>query len=296
MNSLKGFRRRQRWFLVLLLAGLGTVAARLYQLQVTPDLLALSRARRQYSKIVPIQPQRGTIRDRRGRTLALSVLADSIFVRPAALARPTVAARLLSETLSLPERELRSQFSSGRPFAWVRRQADPEEAKRVRDLKLAGVGAVPEGKRHYPKGRLAGQLLGFVGVDQIGLEGLEHALDPYLRGVPGTIEVSRDGRGRNLYPLTLLGRPPRKGADVVLTLDEAIQHFAERALDRAVASTRAQSGTALVLEPDTGRIRALAVSPPFDPNHYRERRPSDWRLHGITTLFDHFTKPRSADR
>ncbi|MBI2880291.1 MAG: penicillin-binding protein 2 [Candidatus Tectomicrobia bacterium] len=286
MKSLEGFRRRQRLLLVLLLLGLGMVAARLYQLQATPSSLALSRARRQYAKRVPIQPQRGTLMDQRGRTLALSVQADSIFVRPAALVRPTVAVRLLSQALSLPERDLRQRLSSGKPFVWLRRQAGPDEARRVRDLDLPGVATLPEGKRYYPKGRLGGQLLGFVGVDNAGLEGLEYALDPYLRGVPGTVEVSRDGRGRSLYPLELLGRPPRKGADVVLTLDEAIQHFAESALDRAVASSRARGGTALVLEPETGRVLALAVSPPFDPNQYLQRAPEDWRLNGVTTVFE----------
>ena len=286
MISLERFRRRQRLFLILLLAGLGTVAARLYQLQVTPNLLTLSRARRQYAKSVPIQPQRGTIMDQRGRTLALSVLADSIFVRPAALVRPPVAARLLSQALTLPERDLLRKLTSKRPFVWVRRQATPKEAKRVRDLNLSGVGAVPEGRRYYPKGPLAGQLLGFAGIDNVGLEGLEYALDPYLRGLPGNIQVSRDGRGRNLYPLEMMKRPPRRGADVVLTIDEGIQHFAESALHRAAQSARARSGTALVLEPETGRVLALAVSPPFDPNRYRRNRPENWRLHGITTVFE----------
>ncbi|MFQ5912721.1 MAG: peptidoglycan D,D-transpeptidase FtsI family protein [Nitrospinota bacterium] len=286
MISLEGFRRRQRLFLVLLLAGLATVAARLFQLQVTPNSLALSRARRQYTKSVPIQPQRGTLMDQRGSTLALSVMADSIFVRPTALVRPTVAARLLSQALTLSERDLRSKLSSDKPFVWVRRQASPQQAKRVRDLNLKGVGAVPEGKRYYPKGRLAGRLLGFVGIDNTGLEGIEYALDPYLRGLPGTIRVSRDGRGRNLYPLELLQRPPRKGADVVLTIDEAVQHFSEIALDRAVKSARARGGTALVLEPETGRVLALAVSPPFDPNRDRRKRPEGRRLEGITTVFE----------
>ncbi len=286
MTSLEGFRRRQRFFLVLLLAGLGMVAARLYQLQVTPNQLTLSRAKRQYAKSVPIQPQRGTIMDRRSRTLALSVLADSIFVRPAALARPTVAARLLSKNLTLPEPELRKKLTSGKPFVWLRRQSTPEEAKRVRELNLAGVAAVPEGKRHYPKGPLAGHLLGFVGIDNKGLEGLEYAFDPYLRGLPGTIRVSRDGRGRDLYPLEILQRPPRKGADVVLTIDEAVQHFAETALGRAVESTRARSGTALVLEPETGRVLALAVSPPFNPNRFRTDSPGMRGIPGITTVFE----------
>ena len=284
--SLKGFRRRQRFFLVLLLAGLGMVAARLYRLQVTPNQLTLSRAKRQYAKSVPIQPQRGTILDRRSRTLALSVLADSIFVRPAALARPTVAARLLSEKLTLPEPELREKLSSGKPFVWLRRQSTPQEAKRVRELNLAGVATVPEGKRHYPKGPLAGRLLGFVGVDNKGLEGLEYAFDPYLRGLPGIIRVSRDGRGRDLYPLEILRHPPRKGADVVLTIDEAVQHFAETALGRAVESARARSGTALVLEPETGRVLALAVSPPFNPNRFRTHPPGIRGIPQITTVFE----------
>ncbi len=150
MKSLKGFRLRQRLILVLFFIGLFMVAARLYQLQVTPNTLTLSRAKRQYTKKVPIQPQRGTIMDRRGRTLALSILADSIFVRPPALVRPTVAARLLSKTLRLPEKELRKKLTSDKPFIWVRRQANPREVERVRKLDLPGVATVPEGKRHYP--------------------------------------------------------------------------------------------------------------------------------------------------
>ncbi len=286
MKTLEPFRRRQKIFLTLLIAGLCTVAVRLYQLQVTPNSLTLGRALRQYTKSVPIQPQRGTILDQRGRTLALSVLADSVFVRPAALARPPAAARLLSEALSLPEPETRKKMASKQPFVWLKRQTTLQEAKRVRKLKLAGVGTVSGGKRYYPKDSLGGLLLGFVGVDNKGLEGLEYAYDPYLRGVSDSIRVSRDGRGRNLYPLEMLQQPPRRGSDLVLTIDEAVQYFAESALDRALEKTRAKSGTALVLEPDTGRILALAASPGFNPNRFRNAPSGSRGIPGITTVFE----------
>lgn len=286
MKSLDLFRRRQKTFLALLFVGLCIATVRLYQLQVTPNSLTLGRAKRQYTKSVPIQPQRGTILDQRGRTLALSVLADSFFVRPAALARPPVAARLLSKALSLPEQEIQRKMASKQPFVWLKRQTTLQEGKRVVKMKLKGVGALPEGKRYYPKGQLGGHFLGFVGFDNKGLEGLEYAYDPYLRGVPGSIQVSRDGRGRSLYPLEMIQKPPRRGLDLILTIDEAIQYFAESALNRATQKAKAKSGIAIVLEPDTGRILALAASPGFNPNQFRNTPGQGSGIPGITTAFE----------
>lgn len=286
MISKERFCRRFTFFLCLSGLGLFLVALRLYYLQVDQHAPTLSRAERQYTKVVPIQPQRGVIWDRRRRVLALSMNADSIFARPAALAEPTAAARLLSKALELPPEDLRLSLTSKREFVWVRRKVTPAEMDRVRALALEGIGSVPEAKRFYPKGPLAGQLLGFVGMDEEGLSGVEHALDLHLRGVPDRRKVLRDALGRTLLPPELLQPPGVRGSDVVLALDESVQHIAEKALAKGVLSAGAASGTATVMEVETGEVLALAEFPPFDPNQFPTYGPEASRVRSAADAYE----------
>jgi cell division protein FtsI (penicillin-binding protein 3) len=280
------FSRRFTAFLCLSGLGLFLITLRLYYLQVHQHEPTLSRAERQYTKVVPILPQRGVIWDRRRRVLALSMNADSIFARPAALAEPTAAARLLSKALELPPEDLRRSLTSKREFVWVRRKATPAEMDRVRSLALDGIGSIPEAKRFYPKGPLAGQLLGFVGMDEEGLSGVEHALDLHLRGVPDRRKVLRDALGRTLLPPEPLQSPGARGSDIVLAMDESVQHIAERALAKGVLAAGAASGTAIVMEAETGEVLALAEFPPFDPNQFQTYGPESWRVRSAADAYE----------
>ncbi len=280
------FLRRFAGFLLLSLLGLFVIAVRLYYLQIHQHTPTMSRAERQYTKIEPLQPQRGVIWDRRRRMLALSMNTDSVFARPAALAEPTAAAWLLSKALDLPLADLRQSLTSKREFVWISRKVTPAQMDQVRALALGGIDSVPEKKRFYPKGHLAGQLLGFVGIDEEGLSGVEYALNLHLRGIPGRRKVLRDALGRTLLPPELLPSPGLSGSDVVLAMDESIQHIAERALANGVERAGAASGIVIVMEPETGNILALAEVPSFDPNQFRLYGPGASRIRSAADVYE----------
>ena len=160
---------------LLLTAFLGLVAARLYSIQIIRHHDLGTRATGQYRRHIPVATKRGTIYDRRGRALAISLDAASVFAHPGLIERPRATASRLAQVLKLPVREIEGKLRSDRPFVWIQRKVDPERVKALVKLNLQGVGLVPEGKRYYPKKNLAAHLIGFVGVDDRGLEEIGRA-------------------------------------------------------------------------------------------------------------------------
>jgi len=267
--------RAARWIAIrvglvaaALAAGFGAVAVRAVQLQVLQGDRLGSLARDQYLRELELKPRRGAITDRNGAVLAGNAEADSVFVDPRewpAAARPREAARL-ARVLGIDARALERRVARGGRFVWVKRRVSPAEAEQVRALDAAGVGFVKETRRWYPRRELAGQVLGLVGDDGEGLEGVERAWDDALQGASMRVPSLRDARG-----LHLLGEAPapehvREGARVELTLEQGLQLAAERALAQAVQQARAASGMAVAVDPATGEILALANAPLFNPN------------------------------
>ncbi|MBI2962698.1 MAG: transpeptidase family protein [Deltaproteobacteria bacterium] len=241
------------------------VAARLCQLALVDGERLAGLARRQHSETEQLTPLRGTILDRFGEPLALSIRADSVFVRPAQL--PDESSGLaVARALEIPPKRWVKKISSPSPFTWIQRPASPDQLERLRRLNVPGVGTVPERRRFYPHGRMAAPVIGFAGVDSQGLEGIELTYDTYLRGAVAEMSVERDARGRRFVARGLESETPRQGANVLLTLDSSLQYVAERELDRRVSETRATGGLVLVLDPRNGEILALAQNPSFDPN------------------------------
>src|SRR5574341_1450189 len=256
--------RRGRIVGIFLVMGLGfaAVAGRLVYLQVFERAELTARAEQQQESLITIEPKRGTIFDRMGRELAVSLDVDSIYGVPSAAKNPRLLARRLSPALHEDPRALERKFSSGRSFVWLSRKADPAKAERVKALGLTKeVGFLHESRRFYPKKTLAGPVLGFTSVDNEGLEGIEREYDKVLRGVSGRVLAEKDAFGRMVFP----GGPgfqytlPKAGKDVVLTIDEVIQHIAEKELDRALAGAHARGGVCLVMNPQTGELLALSV-------------------------------------
>ncbi len=242
---------------------LALLFARLVDLQVIrhPELAA--RAQRQQQRTLEVTPKRGVISDRNGRELAVSVAVDSVFAVPGDVSDSVAAARLLAPVLKMETADLKERLRSDRSFVWLKRKLDAAEAERVRTLNLSGIYSQREYKRFYPKRELAAHVLGFVGIDENGLAGLEHSLDDVIRGRPRRVLITADGRRR---PIERNNEVPYEGASVVLTLDENIQYLAEQELATAIAETRAKSGTLIVMETRTGQILALANYPTFNPN------------------------------
>ncbi|MFQ5695362.1 MAG: peptidoglycan D,D-transpeptidase FtsI family protein, partial [Terriglobia bacterium] len=243
---------------------LSVLVVRLVELQVVRHAELAGRATRQQQRTLEVTPKRGILYDRNGRELAVSIGVDSLFAIPEDVADPAVAARLLVPVLALQPRALEQALRSQRSFVWVKRKLAAEEAARVRALGLAGLHFQREYKRFYPKRELAAHVLGFVGIDEDGLAGIEYALDSVIRGRSRRLVITADGRRRWFERRT---HAPPEGAGVVLTLDETIQYIAEQELAAAMARTRARSGTVIVQNPRSGEILALANYPTYNPNN-----------------------------
>jgi len=215
--------------------------------------------------IVKLPPKRGTIYDREGHELAVSVEVESVYVHPHHVQNKAQAAKLLSKILDMKESALLSLLKSQRPFVWIDRKVAPEKIRQVKALGIEGVGFTAETRRYYPGKEIAGHVLGFAGEDNQGLEGLEKKYDKLLKGPDYTLIQMRDALGRPFY----VNRPTPEESeirDLVLTIDKDIQYAAEQALKKTMEETRAKNGHAIVVEVDSGEILAMAVAPLFNPN------------------------------
>lgn len=263
------------------------IEARLVYLQVIDHADLSARAERQQMRTQPIPAKRGEILDRRGRVLAYSVDADSIYAVPGEIAQaPSAAAALcgaLRDCTSKEEQSLADKFKKQRSFVYVRRQVTPDQATRVADLQLEGIGFMTESRRFYPNKELAAHLIGYVGVDSDGLGGIEATYDTLIKGRAGTVLVQTDAKR---HAFSRVERPPTMGVSLELTIDEYLQHVAERELKVAVDGQGAAGGSAVVMDPATGEILALANYPTFNPNEYREFSDNDRRNRAIQDLYE----------
>jgi cell division protein FtsI (penicillin-binding protein 3) len=278
--------RRERLSIVIAAIALGflAMAARCAHLQIlrAPALLALARS--QHEKAVDLDPRRGPILDRNGQELALSIDVDSLYADPSMIADAGAAARRLAPLLGMKASELRERLDGETRFAWLRRKIDPALRARVESLGIEGLAFVRESRRFYPKRDLAAHVVGACGVDNQGLAGLEFAYNDRFTGTPGRLEFLRDGRGDRVLDLARV--EPVPGDGLILTLDTAIQHIAERELDTAMRDTRADGAAIVVLRPETGEILALASRPGFDANEFSEASESARRNRAVSDFFE----------
>ncbi len=285
MNGVK--RGRSRLFALILTVWGVVVVGRLVQIQIAEGSRYRARAQRQQERRIEIPGQRGSILDREGRELAVSVEAASIYAIPDDVQDPSATAQRLAPVLGMSSREVLEKLRSDRGFVWIRRQIDPEASDRIRAFKLPGIHFVAEPKRFYPKGRLAGAVLGFVGTDAVGLAGLEHFYDGAIRGKPGELMALTDAR-RSRYgeAEAASSRPAQEGATLVLSLDSGVQFAAERELGDAMREHRARSGCIVVMDPESGEVLAMASAPDFDPNAYGKSSPDAWRNRAIADAYE----------
>ncbi len=263
------------------------IEARLIHLQVFQRAALAARAEQQQSETIESAPRRGEILDRDGRVLAYSVDAESVYAVPNKIEDPAKAAAVLCgalEDCSAADRKgIADRIRKGRHFAYVSRQISPEQARRVAALGLEGIGFIKEAKRRYPNRDLAAHVLGYVGTDNTGLGGIEAAYDSLIKGEPGTIFVQTDARG---HAFSRLERPPTTGATLELTIDRYLQYIAERELRAGVAWAGAASGSAVVMDPRTGEVLALANYPTFNPNTFRDADARQRRNRAVQDLYD----------
>lgn len=268
------------------MAGFAVVLIRLFNLQVLQAAELTVKADRQHSKTVTLEGPRGTIYDRHGKVLAINVEVPSVFGVPALLDNPSGVARYLSPVLHVRAAEIERKLKQDRSFVWLARKLDPDQGRRLEQMPLDGIGIVMEGRRFYPKGPLLSHVLGFAGMDGQGLEGLEHRYETYLHGEKRIVVLQRDALGRTVFPKDLREQAPASGHSLTLTIDEVIQYVAEKELEATVNATHAKSGILVAMEPRTGAVLALAVSPRFDPNAVAALSPDRWRNKALTDAYE----------
>jgi len=276
MNNLPLARRR--WlkvriaFLGLLLAGFaGRVLLRAYSVQIAEAPVIREHVQRLQTRNVRLSPKRGTIYDRHGAELAVSVDVDTVTANPrelrAAGRDPLATAQQLASVIrGLDVDVVARRLSEDRAFAFIKRHVTPQQAERIEALAIPGVRLEQEARRFYPNRELAAHVLGFANVDGQGIEGIELFMEERLRGPEREFEAVRDRRGRVVYSDHLLDSTTQRGQDITLTIDKTIQHIAERELALAVQTFEARAGHVVVMDPNTGEILALANYPTFDPN------------------------------
>ena len=256
---------------VLLFSAGGAVAHRAYQLQIQQGVDLRKLAEDQYLRDIRLAPKRGTIFDRRGAPLAVSVDVDSVWANPRELRSlggdPMANALALARVLPGVDAEsLARKMASDRYFVWLQRRITPQQAAAVHALALPGVSMSREARRYYPNRDLAAHVLGFADIDGLGIEGIERQYETQLRGSVSAVPAIRDRRGRVVFSEQLLDDRAAQGDDLVLTIDKAIQVVAENELALAVRTSEARAGSVVVMDPQTGELLALANYPTFNPN------------------------------
>lgn len=274
-------RRRLTWIFLLASLFFMMLIGRLVWVQLVHGNELQEEALETRMRDVPVEAKRGTIYDRNGTELVTSISVDSIFVTPSIIqeskiTNPLEVAEKLAPILEIDVDELYKKLSKKSSFEWIKRKVDNDVVKQVRDLNIPGVYFVEESKRYYLNPSFASHVLGFAGIDNQGLTGLEKSYDVQLRGQAGRIITEYDGKGRKIPEAMHQYIPAKSGYDLVLTIDETIQYFVERELDIAVAQYQPKFAVAIVMDPETGGILAMGNRPTFDSNNWGEEPQEVW--------------------
>ena len=261
------------------------IGARAVHVQIVKGEWWSKKAAVQYQRSYDYIGRRGTIYDAKGGEMAVSSDTTSICAYPNQIEDKNRFSRSLAGVLNHDADQLVSKLNSGKSFVWLKRQSTPSETRTVKSLELSGIGYLPEHKRFYPHRTMAAQVIGFAGLDGTGLEGLEFYYDADLRGTKVSYKVIKDALGRRVdlpKDLTI----SRGGNHLVLTIDPNIQHIAAKTLQETVEEFSASSGWAVVMEPATGAVLAMAQYPSFNPNTFAEFDRDLWRNRIITDQFE----------
>jgi cell division protein FtsI (penicillin-binding protein 3) len=271
-----------------LLAGIfvlwcSVICFRLVYLQVFRYGSFEQRAQHQQQRTEEVSAKRGIIYDRQGRELAMSISVDSVFAVPTEMPDPASTISLIARITKQDPRELFAHCHAEKTFCWLARKPEPEISARIQSLNLRGIYFQKESKRYYPKNELAAQVLGYVGMDDQGLSGIEREYEDQMHGRPGQMLISVDAHKKWFGSVE---KQPDPGQNIVLTIDEKIQYIVERELATAMRETHAIAGTVVVENPRTGEILALANQPTFNPNLSREITPEKLKNHAVSDVYE----------
>lgn len=280
---------RRFWFLYIVLTILFClVIYQIVQLAWFHQPSLLNLAHRQHYLTIDVPALRGPITDRNGKEFVTNLKIPSIYAVPRALKDEERAdlSRAVAKILGLDRKWVMERLSRDKSFVWLKRRVTFEESEKIRKLDCPELGILEEYKRFYPQGTMLAQVLGFSTVDNQGVEGLERSMDEDLRGKPGKRVTQRDAKGREIKAFEIKSQPVVDGNRVVLTIDQHLQYLTEKALERAFKQWKAKGAWAIVMDPKTGEILAMANQPGFDPNHYANVGADAKRNRAITDMYE----------
>lgn len=246
------------------------LASRLFYIQVVSSEELQKGALDQWTRGIDIKSDRGIIYDRNGKKLAVNVPAYTVWATPAEIKDPESTAKQIADVIDIDEKEVYEKITKSSRTEKIKQWISREESIELRKLSIKGITIVDDSKRYYPYGNFASYILGFTNIDNEGLDGIENTYDKYLAGIPGKVVKTTDAANRQMPYDGERIYEPEDGLSAVLTIDETIQHFAEKAADQAILNTKAKNVSILVMDPNTGDLLAMANKPDYDPNNPRE--------------------------
>jgi len=285
-KSINWFKVRIIFISFLLSLCFVLIAGRMFQLQVLKKEQLYKLAAQQHHIQIPLVPKRGTVSDSKNNELAVSIEVDSVYADARKVEDVERTVNKLASILQIDRGELKQKLKSRRSFEWIQRKISSKEAEQIKALQLPGIHFLKENRRFYPNSQLAAHLVGFVGLDSKGLEGIEYQYDALLNGANHVMTTDRDALGRGIA----MGKVPFKKEDpyrnIVLTIDKSIQHITETELGRGVEKWGAKGGMAIAMDPMTGKVLAMASYPTFNPNQFIQYRSKNWRNRAISDIFE----------
>jgi cell division protein FtsI (penicillin-binding protein 3) len=284
---LKKSRQRALVLVTVIFFGFAVIVFRLVGLMVMDHDRLSKRAAQQYNQERTLKPQRGFIWDRQMREMAANIEMDSLYAVPSKIEDTRNLTRELAPFINVSSKMLNRTLlkKRNRDFIWLERKMDAKRAERVSELssRIKGIGFLQESKRYYPKGHTASHIVGFTNIDNKGIAGLELKYDEYLKGERKSVSVNRDARGNDLAEDINEGIP---GNNLILTIDEGMQYIVERELSHAIKEWEAKAAVAIMMDPMTGEILAMANRPTYDPNDAGKSHVHARRNRAITDLYE----------
>ncbi len=285
-GSRKWIRLRIGLLLIAMTVGMAAVAKGAWHLGVERSEQLLDLAEEQYERRISLPARRGMITDRHGEELAVEVEVDSVYADARQIEDPAGAAARLARYLGTDEKKLSRRLASKKHFVWLERRVTPDAAAGIAQLEIPGVRLLKESKRYYPNRLLASHVLGFAGIDAVGLEGVELNYDDQLRGRREAVTGLRDGRGHVVFADSVFGPEGVVGNTVELTIDKTLQYIAEQELAATVRTYNARAGQVVIMDPHTGELLALANWPSYNPNVLSRSDPETRRNRAVLDVFE----------
>jgi len=284
-------RKRIATLFLLFAVAFFLLGGRVFWVQFVRGAELSEKAAQNRMRDIPVEPKRGIIYDCNGQELAISISTDSVYAIPAEVrysGKEKEVAQKLAEILEMDEETVYQRIIKSSSFEWVKRQIDQDKSKKIRQIKdeLPGIGLTEESRRYYPKGTLASHILGISGVDNTGLEGVDYYYNDLVGGTKGRIVIEHDAANRPIPEAVHRYIPPVDGANLVLTIDETIQYITERELDKVFKERNAKAAAAIVMDPATGEILAMASRPTFDPNNFGDYPAANRRNFAINDAYE----------